>query len=105
MNESQEYLEGIATRVEMHVQTLKKTKDFLIEKKVTDYDKIQDCLIIGQVWASDMMGRSLTYHDLMLFLGNDDSKIVDHHEINLEERFRGKTLFEVLNEILARRKK
>lgn len=91
------YLEKIATRATLHNQTLLKTRQYLIDNSITDHTKIENALVVGQVWASEMYGSALSQHDLLLYLGNDDPPTMDHKNIVLEEKFRNKTLNEVLD--------
>lgn len=102
MTENIEYLEKLATRANLHVQTLEKTKDYLVEKRITDKEIIRDALIIGQVWASDLLGMPLTHNDLMMYLGNDDMMTLDYNEIVLDEEHKGKTLNELLDLVVNR---
>ena len=105
MTENYDYLEQIATRANLHVQTLEKTKDYLVEKRITDKNLIRDALIIGQVWASDTAGKPLTHNDLMMYLGNDDGPTLDYNEIVLDEEHKGKTLNELLELVVKRKLK
>lgn len=103
MSENAEYLDQIALRANLHVQTIEKTKDFLVDNEITDKDIIRDALVIGQVWASDTVGKPLTQNDLMMYLGNDDAPLLDYHEIVLDSEHKGKTLNEVLELVINRK--
>jgi phosphomevalonate kinase len=99
--ENHEYLYNIATKASLHNQTLNQTKKYLISKNITDYNKIQNALIVGQVWASHMYGSPLTQQDLLVYLGNEEV-IHDHKEITLDESFVGLTLNEILEIVTTR---
>ena len=92
-----DYLTTLAMRAELHKKTLENTRDYLIKHKVTDARTIQNCLVIGQIWAADMIGKPLNVHDLMLYLGNADAPIADHNEMILDEQLKNKPLVEVLD--------
>jgi hypothetical protein len=66
-----DYLNQVAKQVTLHHKTLENTKTFLIKNNITDYDTIQSCLIIGQVWAADKLGKTLMHGDLLTYLGSD----------------------------------
>lgn len=92
-----DYLQTIAMKAELHNKTLENTKRYLVKNRITDARKIQNCLVMGQIWAADMLGKPLNQHDLLLYLGDDEPPVSDHHEMLLDEGLRGKTLNEVLD--------
>lgn len=65
------YLQEISTRATAHNKTLEKTKAWLIKNEIQDYDQIQNCLVISQVWIANKLGRSITQGDLLMFLGSE----------------------------------
>lgn len=95
--ESDEYLDKIGLKATLHNETLKSTKKYLIEKQITDYQKIENCLIISQVWAADRYDSSLTYSDLLLYLGNETPPTMFYEELFLEKYLKNKTLEQVLD--------
>jgi hypothetical protein len=96
-----EYLNTIAIKTELHNKTLENTKKYLIKNQITNTTKIQNCLIMGQIWAADMLGKPLNQYDLLLYLGDDEPPIADHHEMLLDEKLKGKTLNEILDLTVA----
>jgi len=66
-----DYLKEISARVSVHNTTLEKTKKWLIKNNIQDYDQIQNCLVIGQVWAAEQTGKNITQGDLLMFLGSE----------------------------------
>jgi hypothetical protein len=103
MNENFEYLDQIATRASLHKKTLDQTKEFLIKHKIKDANIIRDALILGQVWASDLLGKPITHNDILMYLGTEEPPVADYNEIVLDEKHKNKTLHEILRLVIKRK--
>jgi len=67
-----DYLKSISERTTAHNQTLQTTKEWLIKNNIQDYDQIQNCIVIGQVWIADKLGTGINQGDLLMFLGSEE---------------------------------
>lgn len=80
-SESGIYLQNIAHKIELYNETKQKAVDFCIKNKIKEKDKIQNALIMSQLWLAQQINETLTMRDLMILLGGDEEDIGDNYEI------------------------
>lgn len=88
------------------IENLNQAKDttvkYLLNNEIKDKQKIENCIIISQVWAMNRMGKLLTLNDLMVFLGGDE-EISNNDTIDLDPSLIGLGLNEVLDIIITKK--
>jgi len=96
MNEKT-YLENIAYKVQMYNDAKEKAIEWLVKNKITDKPKIQNALIMSQIWLAHNIKDSITMADLLIYLGDDN--IIDKEdmrEIVLDNDMHGLNLQQIL---------
>ena len=93
-NESGIYLQNIAHKIELYNETKQKAVDFCIKNKIKEKSKIQNALIMSQLWLAKQIGETLTIRDLLILLGGDEEDIGDNYEI--EQSIEDVSLEEIL---------
>ena len=69
MNEKT-YLDNIAYKVQMYNDAKEKAIEWLVKNKITDKPKIQNALIMSQIWLAHNLNEKITMADLMIYLGD-----------------------------------
>lgn len=97
MSEKQ-YLENIATKVKMYADAKQQAVDWLIKKQIKDRTKIQNALIMSQIWLAHNLNEQITMKDLMIYLGDNDGNFMETDEriIELDDDMQNLPLTEVL---------
>jgi hypothetical protein len=96
MNEKT-YLDNIAYKVQMYNDAKEEAIEWLISKKITDKPKIQNALIMSQIWLAHNIKDSITMADLMIYLGDDNMfDEQDEREIVLDQDMQGLNLQQIL---------
>lgn len=100
--ENTQYLENIATRVELFHNAKDLAAQYLINKKIKNRKKIENCILMSQVWVADSLGESITMEDIMIYLGSNEDELFDglSEEITLTNDLKGKTLPELLDIVI-----
>ena len=62
------YLENIANKVVMYAEAKEQAVQWLIEKQIKDKEKIQNALIMSQIWLAHNLNEKITMADLMVLL-------------------------------------
>ena len=93
------YLENLANRVGLFVDAKEEAVKWLVDHQIRDKDKIQNALIMSQIWLANQLDISLTMADLMIYLGdNSEVSNFDRQVIELDEEMRHLSLDQVLKE-------
>lgn len=95
MSENKIYLQNLANRVVMYNDAKQQAVKFLVNKGVKNKEKIQNALIMSQLWMAKELNETITYKDLLILLGGEDDNIDLDYEI--EQTITG-TLEQVLEE-------
>lgn len=96
MSEKQ-YLENIANKVKLYADAKEEAIKWLVEKQIKDKNKIQNALIMSQIWIAHQLGHDITMSDLMIYLGdNQDMAIPDTRLIQLDDDMIDMNLQQVL---------
>ena len=97
MSEKQ-YLENIATKVKVYADAKEQAVQWLIKKQIKDRTKIQNALIMSQIWLAHNLNENITMKDLMIYLGDNDGIFMesDEHIIALDKDMQNMPLSEVL---------
>lgn len=78
------YLENIANKVVMYAEAKEQAVQWLIEKQIKDKEKIQNALIMSQIWLAHNLNEKITMADLMVYLGDDKGDFTDHDNRYIE---------------------
>ena len=97
--ETKQYLENIANKVEMYHNAKDLAAQYLINKKIKNRKKIENCILMSQVWVADSIGETITFGDIMIYLGSSEIEPFenDNEEITLTPDIKGKTLTKLLD--------
>lgn len=91
------YLENLAHKVQLYVDAKEEAIKWLVENQIKDKNKIQNALIMSQIWIAHQLGHNITMSDLMIYLGdNADVTFVDNRLIQLDEDMIDMNLQQVL---------
>ena len=93
------YLDNIAHRVQRLNDAKETTVKYLIKEEVKDKDKIENCVVMSQMWAAHQLGERMTMTDLNIALGGHED-VIDHRELSLDPEYEDYTLIEMLDELL-----
>lgn len=94
------YLENIAHKVQRLSDAKETAIKYLIKHQIKDKDKIENCVVMSQIWAAHTLGERFTMTDLNIALGGNDDEVIDHRELVLDEKYVGQTLIQMLDIIL-----
>lgn len=91
------YLENLAHKVQLYVDAKEQAIKWLVDKQIKNKVKIQNALIMSQIWCAFKINQPITMSDLMIFLG-DDSDVTDFEKqiIELDQDLQDLSLAEVL---------
>jgi len=96
MSEKQ-YLENIANKVKLYADAKEQAIQWLVGKKITDKNKIQNALIMSQIWLAHNLNEEITMSELLIYLGDtNDFTELDARVIQLDEDMQDLGLKEVL---------
>ena len=97
MSEKQ-YLENIANKVKLYAEAKEQAIQWLIKKQIKDRTKIQNALIMSQIWLAHNLNENITMKDLMIYLGDNDGNFMESDEriIELDEDMQNLPLSQVL---------
>lgn len=83
MSEKQ-YLENIANKVKLYAEAKEQAIQWLIKKQIKDKEKIQNALIMSQIWLAHNLNEKITMVDLMIYLGDDQGEFTDQDDRVIE---------------------
>ena len=96
MSEKQ-YLKSIGEKVVLYNEAKEKAIQWLIENQIKDKDKIQNALIMSQIWIAHNLGHEITMSDLLIYLGdNTDIVDTDTRIVQLDKEFVALSLEQML---------
>lgn len=96
MNEKN-YLKSIGEKVVLYNDAKEEAIKWLVKKQIKDKNKIQNALIMSQIWIAHQLGHNITMSDLMIYLGdNGDINFVDNRLIQLDDDMTEMNLQQVL---------
>lgn len=96
MNE-ENYLKSIGEKVVLYNDAKEEAIKWLVKKQIKDKNKIQNALIMSQIWIAHQLGHNITMSDLMIYLGdNGDINFVDNRLIQLDDDMTEMNLQQVL---------
>jgi hypothetical protein len=97
MSEKQ-YLENIASKVKLYADAKEQAIQWLIKKQIKDKEKIQNALIMSQIWLAHNLNEKITMADLMIYLGDDQGDFTeqDNRIIELDRDMQNMALGQVL---------
>lgn len=75
------YLQNIAQKIELYNDTKQKAIEFCIKNKIREKHKIQNALIMSQLWLAKQIGETLTIRDLTILLGGDEDDVEENYDI------------------------
>jgi len=91
------YLKSIGEKVILYNDAKEEAIKWLVEKQIKDKNKIQNALIMSQIWIAHQLGHDITMSDLMIYLGdNGDMNFVDNRLIELDDDMTEMNLQQVL---------
>ena len=80
------YLKAVGERVILYNDAKEEAIKWLVEKQIKDKNKIQNALIMSQIWIAHQLGHDITMSDLLIYLGdNQDVTIPDTRLIQLDD--------------------
>ena len=97
--ENEIYLQNIANKVELYSKARNDTVQYLIKKKIVNRRKIENCVIMSQIWMANQLNETLTFQQLMIQLGAEEDNSLE--EFQLEESLKGKTLTQLLDIVVS----
>lgn len=103
MTEELEYLLDIASRVESQKKAMDFTKEYLIKKRIRDLKKIENCLVMSQIWAATKYQPYIKVADVLIFLGSTDDLPDENEDLALSEELKELNLKEILDLIIKRK--
>ena len=91
------YLENMAHKVQLYVDAKEEAIKWLVDKQIKDKNKIQNALIMSQIWLAHHLKEEITMSDLLIYLGDDnDFSELDGRVIQLDDDMKDMALKEVL---------
>lgn len=91
------YLKSISEKVVLYNDAKEEAIKWLVEKQIKDKNKIQNALIMSQIWIAHKLGHNITMSDLMIYLGdNGDITYPDNRLIELDDDMTEMNLQQVL---------
>jgi hypothetical protein len=101
--ENKAYLDKIVEHVMTMDDAKQNTVQYLIEHKIKDKVKIENCIIVSQIWAANQMKKPIRMIDILISLGteadaDDDPKLND--DVSIVEEYRGLPLRKLLDVII-----
>lgn len=97
--ENELYLMNIANKVELYNKARNDAVQYLIKQKIVDKQKIENCVIMSQIWMANQINETLTFQQLMIQLGTEAEGSTE--EFSLEESLKGKSLKQILDIIIS----
>jgi hypothetical protein len=97
--ENKIYLQNIANKVELYNKARNDTVQYLIKRKIVNKRKVENCIIMSQIWMANQINETLTFQQLMIQLGADEEG--SSEEFHLEESLKGKTLTQILDIVVS----
>lgn len=97
------YLEKIAEQVITMDDAKQNTVEYLITKQIKDKEKIENCIIISQIWAAYMLGKNINMEDLLISLGSETDTMPAKElckEVELDEKYQGLPLRRILDIVI-----
>ena len=97
------YLDKIAEQVLTMDDAKQNTVNYLIERGIKDKEKIENCIIISQIWAAYMMGKDIIMEDLLISLGSENDNIPAkelYKNVELSEDYKGLSLHKILEIVI-----
>jgi hypothetical protein len=99
--ETVEYFDKMVKTIE-NLNTAKTTAvQYLQSNQIKDRVKIQNCIVISQVWAMDQMGKTMTLADLMIFLGTEFD-VQENTTLELDPTLIGLDLNQVFDVVITK---
>lgn len=104
MTEELEYLLDIGSRATSHKKAMDFTKAYLIKKKIKDIQKIENCLVISQVYAALKYKPFVKMEDIVIFLGSTEELPYEEsvQDLTLGEDLKGLNLKEILDIVIQK---
>jgi len=99
--ENIEYLNQMAKTIENLNNAKTSAVKYLHNNQIKDREKIQNCIIISQVWAMYQMGKTMTLNDLLIFL-DTETDVHNNTTIELDPMLMGLDLNKVFDIVITK---
>lgn len=101
--ENKAYLDKIAEYVATMDDAKQNTVQYLIERKIKDRTKIENCIIVSQIWAATQLDKPIKMIDILISIGTENEYAEDpklHDDISIVNEYKGLPLRKLLDIII-----